>query len=963
MQGNIRRASVCGLVLCGLSLLVWPMLQQDIAAQAPELSSKPFLHIETGMHGSLMRQIAVDVSEHLLITASEDKTVRLWNLANGNLLKVLRPPQGEGNEGKLYAVAISPDGGTVATGGWTGSPNERESIYLFDTASGSLRQRLADLPGSVSHLCYSPDGRYLAASLHIEGMRVYRTSDYAEAGRDKDYKEASNGIDFDRAGRLVTSSDDGYLRLYDPAFRMIMKRKAPGGKEPHSVRFSPDGTQIAVGFLDSAVVNVLSGKDLTLLCTPDTRIVSKGDQVASVAWSPDGRLLYAGGAYRIDATRQVLCWTNSGRGEVRAIPVAMNTVLDLKPLSGGRLAVGAADPMLGVFDAAGGVVWRRMPEITDQRSNKRTLQVSRDAAIVRFGLGKYDQDLVWSARWARFSIAQRQLTLDASVEAGLQSPRTSGLAVSNWDDVTRPTLDGRVLPLDRFETSRSLAISDKADCFLLGTEWTLRLFDRKGTERWNVPAPAIAWAVNLPGDGRYAVAAFADGTIRWYTMAEGKEVLALFVHPDGRRWVTWAPEGFFDSSPGGETLIGYHLNQGKDRAGEFIGVEQMFDYFYRPDLVAQRLQPGGDEAVRIARERIGDITKVLNAGLPPDLELLSPGESQSQGEYVLQVRMKNRGGGVGRIVYKIDGVEIEGRPVDIPVPGTGTLNRKFDLGPGRHEVSAVVYNGQNKLASRSVSALVNVKRIEERPRMFVVAAGVSKYRDNDLTQGVKFAAADAVAVVGRLKELGKGLFLDVVTYTLPDDKATRKGIEDAVADVASKIQTNDVFVLYLAGHGTALDGEYHYIPWEVRYTNQEALHDQSLNQEAIRQLLNRIPVRKTLLLLDTCSSGAFATGPARALESKASIDRLARLSGRATLAATASSQMALEGYQGHGVFTFALLEALTKADRNGDGIIDVSEIADFVEELVPTITKGRWGYEQFPMRELRGQNFPLVRKP
>jgi len=203
----------------------------------------------------------------------------------------------------------------------------------------------------------------------------------------------------------------------------------------------------------------------------------------------------------------------------------------------------------------------------------------------------------------------------------------------------------------------------------------------------------------------------------------------------------------------------------------------------------------------------------------------------------------------------------------------------------------------------------------------------------------------------------------VETRSLRDQEATRANIEARMKELTPQVRPEDVFVVYLAGHGAALDGEYHFLPWEVRYTSQQALRDQGLNQEALRKLLQMIPAKKTLLLLDTCSSGAFAMGPSRGLDDKMAIDRLSRISGRAMLAASGSEQMALEGEQGHGVFTHALLQGLQKADRNGNGLIEVGELADFIEELVPAITKRRWGYEQFPIKDLKGASFPVGRRP
>lgn len=97
----------------------------------------------------------------------------------------------------------------------------------------------------------------------------------------------------------------------------------------------------------------------------------------------------------------------------------------------------------------------------------------------------------------------------------LTPPRTTGLAITDWENSDTPKLNGKPLPLDQYEDSCCLAIAPDATHFLLGATWSLRLFDRKGQQIWNAPVPSVTQAVNISGDGRLAVAAFRDGTLRW----------------------------------------------------------------------------------------------------------------------------------------------------------------------------------------------------------------------------------------------------------------------------------------------------------------------------------------------------------------------------------------------------------------------------------------------------------------
>ena len=125
--------------------------------------------------------------------------------------------------------------------------------------------------------------------------------------------------------------------------------------------------------------------------------------------------------------------------------------------------------------------------------------------------------------------------------------------------------------------------------------------------------------------------------------------------------------------------------------------------------------------------------------------------------------------------------------------------------------------------------------------------------------------------------------------------------------------------------------------------------------------LARMPATKTVVLLDTCSSGAFGHEAGRGLGEKDAIDRLSRLSGRATIAATADTEMALEGEGGHGAFTQVLLQGLRgEADRDRNGTVDVRELADYIETALPRLTARNWGFEQFPFSATEGHSFPLL---
>jgi WD40 repeat protein len=548
------------------------------------LYDQPVLTLDPGMHTAAIRRADVSATGAYAVSGSLDKTVRIWAAPTGQLLRMIRLPQGPGHVGKVYAVAISPDGALVAAGGHTGDTGGPKHISLFHRDTGALLRRLEGLPDDILHLVFSPTGRYLAATLEgTHGLRVYdRDAGWQEVARDAPYGYDSYGAAFAADGRLATTSEDGTLRLYDRTFRRVATATTTDGTRPLGLAFTPAGDRLAVGYDDTTAVSLVDGHTLTPLPGPDTRGIDNG-HLARVAWSADGATLYAGGRYGRAGTYPVVAWSKAGAGPRRELAAGTNSIMSLRPLPDGGLLVGAQDPWLGVLDAAGAPRWVQRPPQADLRGQRQTLRVSADGGVVDFG---YEGG---GNAPARFDLARLALTLDPPADGQTRPPAQAPLPVEHWEDTPRPTLKGAPLALQPYELSRSLAIAPDGQRFVLGADWSLRLFEADGTPRWMQPAPAPVWATTITADGRLVVAAAGDGTIRWYRLEDGREVLALFPLVDSRNWVVWTPEGVYAATPGAHGVLRWHVNRGWDAPAEAIPVAEMPET-YRPEAIRLMLQ-------------------------------------------------------------------------------------------------------------------------------------------------------------------------------------------------------------------------------------------------------------------------------------------------------------------------------------------------------------------------------------
>lgn len=914
------------------------------AVAAGDLPTAPVLRVEIGTHSAPVNAVASDAAGRLLATVSFDRTVRLWSAATGALLRVMRPPVGAGDEGAMYTVALSPDGKTAAVAGWTGSWDDDWSVYLFDTDSGTLVRRVSGLPKRCVNLALSADGTRLAAAMKGgAGIRVYDSATLEVVFRDEAYDDDAVWMDFASDGRLAVTSLDGRIRLYDPAGKRLAARPGTAGKTPYGVKFSPDGRQLAIGYLDGPKVEVLDGQSLAPLFVPNLRGADNGF-LQQVAWSRDGRTLFAGGSYERGGKTPIRRWDEGGRGRPRDFPVATKRVMQMAALPDGRLAWVAADPAMGVLDAAGKAAFEQRPPVGDFRGMADSFRVSADGATVAFGFAP------WGEQPARFSLTRHALTLDPKDDdPSLRPPRLDapGLKVEGWQNDLRdwgtrqmPVLNGKPVAMLPHETAMSLALSGDGRSFVLGTGYRIARFDAEGKLLWAFTPPGEALALNIAAGDRLVVAALGDGTIRWYRMADGTERLALFALADGSRWVAWTPGGDYMASVHGDTLVGWHVNRGKDKESAFHSIARFRKLHYRPDAVTRALAPDAGPAAtpRAAAKSAAE--------MPPHVTIVSHDGEETFSRPTVTVRFRLEAPH-GATVTKVH-VRANGRPA-------GDLEARIEVPPGGIEDSVAIELPRRDsvvevLAETAAGITSEPARVRfawrgsqtaPAPKLYLLAIGISAYRAEALRLGL--AAKDAEDFHAVVARRTADQYAGIEARILSDGKADLAGVRAGLDWLKSAPGSHDIAMVFLAGHGVDDEsGRYYFVPQDA---DPAAMATTALPYEELRQALSGVRGR-VFFFIDTCKSGAVwgKAGDAPPVDVGRVVNDLKSPEhGVVVFASSTGKQFSLEKPEwGNGAFTKAVVEGLDgKADLFGDGAVTVTSLDAYVSNRVRRLTDGR----------------------
>ncbi|TPN55172.1 MULTISPECIES: caspase family protein [unclassified Mesorhizobium] len=954
------------------------------------------LDLDTGGHSAQVTDLAFTPDGEDIVSASDDKTIRIWDWQSGVTLRTIRGYLGNGSDGKIFAVAVSPDGKTIAAGGYfgvgLGDKPPYGDVRLFDFATGKMKAVLKAADYAIYDLAFSPDGKTLTAGGGDGMVYLWRTDDTSVTGWTLDKKLDADSWHIDKlafaAGgtRLAAATTDNGIRLWDVAKGEEIALPAEAEQlrdiSVQALATSPDGSLFATGSKDGQV-QLWRAADGTL-----ARTMPKQDfLIGSLTFAKGSRLVASCGyrcadkhrstVWNIDTGEKLLDYSghdgtvyasaaNADGSLVATAGGTRNAIQVWDPATGEHKALlqGLGEPVTSVgIDAANGVIaWGNANPCPDRVACPEKQGTLSNTLILPTTERFFDgpQPLTEPGSFARAVLADEHWSLRAAT-GGKDALENAVLEIVHDGKAVRSIENDAT---DGFVHSAFTLIDDGLGLITGGNDGTLLEY-KAATARVSGEFTGHTGEINAmvaSEKGGLLVTGSADQTLRLWNLKTHELIVSMFFA--GSQWIAWMPQGYYYSSDEGDKLIGWQVNQGRDHEGHFIRAGQLKKYLWSPEMVRRAIiLRSARQAVEEMRPGVDNELQKLLQRKPPEFGVrLAEDQSKVRDGYVAVEITGTRGAGTDVAGFSIlsnsrNVGDLTARSVD----GNSTIV-EVPVEDGKNTIRITGTNEYGYLTERSVTALARkTEKTEPKGKLYVAVIGVDKYPFlTDACSGhacdLRYPVDDATEFLKVIAQKSAPLFSSMETLVLVNREALDEApdnakqayavasadnimepdsdtIDDQLADFLDRPGEHDTTIIFVAGHGINIDEDYYFIPTDGRKQDAERWKRSSLvDWSDIQKSVERAKGMR-FMLLDTCHA-ANAFNPR--LEKDAQDARIVVFS------ATAANNTAAELPElGHGVFTYSILEGLRGKARTSDGGVTLFGLADFISREVVRLTASK----------------------
>lgn len=472
-------------------------------------------------------------------------------------------------------------------------------------------------------------------------------------------------------------------------------------------------------------------------------------------------------------------------------------------------------------------------------------------------------------------------------------------------------------------------------------------------------------------DGNFAVSGSSDGSLRFWNTKNGQSVAVMpfktstlysynaatstYVvdtqQTEHLEWFISNDAGYFDCSNGGRDYVKFV------RGMVAYEPEQFWQEFFTPGLLSEFLTG----VKPLPQQSVGDVSSKA-----PVVRIISPTHESVAPQAIMTIRVDVKDGtnGVGQVFLYHNGKAINEKTRGISVrKEQGGIEFTVELMDGANSFIAAAFDKDGVIEGRSEPITVRyTASYLEKPSMYIIAVGVSNYKDVNIR--LTSPRDDASALTKHLKQVAEGMYGSVETTVLLDSEATVKGIMKAMNDVVARAKIQDTVVIFFAGHGITVKGKYYFLPYEADVTQVEA---SCITTDDLSDFIRGIAAKKIALLMDTCQSGSAVrdlgvVAMTRSVEERRLVATLAKDQGIAVFSASSESQAAYEIRElGHGIFTWCVINALTvhRDEITRNGVITIGGLLDYVSKATRETAFKYLKTDQSPVMYNFGDNFSL----
>ncbi len=969
----------------------------NIFTWATEGSREPILKIEA--HEGAINTLNLFDDNQSILSGGFDQTIKRWDINSGKLIKDLP----ESMTSEIRAIGIHPNQKMAIVGGQ--KTNDVE-LRIIDLETGEVTDDI------LNHYAASGAAKVYTYAV-LSGVSVATSIGKGNIGKDMldFYIMNYNNIEFRKDGRSALISQNTYLPIAaakgeeeetgntvisiaeiseDGSKFMDVKRPERwmlGYSNARAV-FSEDQKKIIVNKKYSINVYDMENAEFpegsykeSATYEPPVLKEFKGDVawLNSIALSPDYRT-----AVSSDNENGIKLWDMETGRILRSMEGYVQPALAVDAMPDGKhILVGSLDRELTMWDITTGRLVRTFDRSNDVNwidiadNGKYFVTTAEKTSFFKvwnFKSGRLLKSILEKDRyfnWAKFSdndieiYARSVSTGEGSIGIGMLKSDEELKIWNRQDGKSKKVKDGTVESLEDKYNSNGYQVSWKLD----------RLELRKGGQTIiNDRQAGHLTDATFSKDGKYVITTNAQGEIAMYDIVTGKKTISMALIGNFD-YITYTPDYYYTSSKNAAKAIAFR------NENTILPFEQLELKYNRPDIIASRLGYASDKLISSYKaafdkriKRLGLTEQDLGGKLQlpevtldyENLPLATDERSFSFSASATDVSV-----GLKAIKLFVNDVPVyssTGREISSSAGESIIHKATIDLSSGINEVKVVAMN-KSGLESLPVSFEIKYNAEYAKPTLYLVAIGVSEYRQSNYN--LAFAAKDAADMVSTLS--GSSGYESIKTKVLTNTDATKANIL-GLRSFIEQATVDDVVVIFIAGHGV-LDNSYNYY---------FATHDMDFNNPAngglpydnIERLIDGIACRNKVLFMDTCHSGeldkddvadtqkavvkrgsvAFRStgtivqlkensfGLSNTLElSKTLFGDLKKGTGATIISAAGGTEFAQEGLNSsNGLFTSSLIQGITsrRADIDRNRSYSVSELQRYISEQVTLLSGG-----------------------